>query len=529
MGVINESIKIRPLDFTPVETIQQNVSTARESFYDSKTRPVEFRKVQLRKLYWGLRDNQERIFEAITRDMGRSYYESYLAEVGWLLDEILFILKNLDKWVKDEPAPDVPFIYKAMAPKIRKDPMGTVLIIGPCNYPVLLSIGPMLGAIAAGNTVVLKPSEQTPNAAVVIQEIVEASLDTSCYTVVQGAVTEMQALLAEKWDKIFFTGSQAVGRIISKAAAPHMTPVVLELGGLNPAIVTRNADLRVAARRLLWAKSLNGGQTCTAQNYILIEKSILPQLVEALKKAYKSFYPEGSSKGPDFTRLVNDRAFQRLKAMIDESKGKILLGGATDEKERYIEQTFIQVDSAEDSMIVNEAFGPICAVVAVENLDEAIKFALKVQDTTLGLAVFGSSEEQQKVMAALRSGSVSLNDAQPHVNTLSFGGVGESGTGAYRGRASFDVFVHRRPYTNTPGWMDLLLDARYPPFTAAKLKKLKMVLGGTPDFDREGRQSGFTWLKYLIGGTPQASAARVAVTAIVIYFVREYLKRTSKL
>jgi beta-apo-4'-carotenal oxygenase len=456
-----------------------------------------------------IHDRQDRIFEALARDKGTPQYEAYISETGWLLAEILFALKNLDKWLKDEPAPDIPFTYKALAPKIRKDPMGTVLVIGPYNYPFQLTLGPVIGAIAAGNTVVLKPSEQPANSAVLIQEVIEAALDPTCYTTVQGAVTETQALLAEKWDKIFFTGSPTVGRIVAKAAALHMTPVVLELGGLNPAIVTRNADLRVAARRLLWAKTLNGGQTCTAQNYVLIEKSILPQFVEELKKTYKSFYPEGSSQESGYTRVINERAFHRLKGMLDDSKGKIIFGGTVDEKDRYIEQTFVQVDSIEDSLIVNEAFGPLCGVIAVENFDEAIETARKVQDTTLGLSVFGNSEEHQKAMAVFRSGSVSLNDAQPHINTLPFGGVGESGTGAYRGRSTFDVFVHRRPYTKTPGWMDLLLDARYPPYTSIKLRKVAFIMGGTPDFDREGRQSRFTWLKYILGGAP-----RVVVAAI---------------
>ncbi|KAH8701908.1 putative aldehyde dehydrogenase [Talaromyces proteolyticus] len=514
MVVRDESIKFKPLDFTPVEAIQKKAAAARGAFYDSKTRPAEFRKLQLRKLYWAIHDKQDRIHEALARDLGRPTHESYVTETQWMLSDILFTLKNLDKWLKDEPAPDIPFAFKALSPKIRKDPMGTVLIVGPCNYPFQLTMVPLFGAIAAGNTVVVKPSEQTPNCAIVMQEIIEAALDPAAFTVVHGAVTEMQALLEEKWDKIFFTGSHAVGRIISKAAAPHMTPVVLELGGLNPAIVTRNANPHIVARRLLWAKTMNAGQTCTAQNYVLIEKSILPAVLEELKKAYKSFYPSGTSKGPEYSRIVSDRAFQRLKAMIDDSKGKIVFGGTVDEKDRYIEQTFIQVDSLEDSMIVNEAFGPICAIVTIDNVDEAISIAKKVQDTSLGIAVFGSKQEHQKVMANLRSGSVSLNDAQPHVATLSFGGVGESGTGAYRGRSTFETFVHRRPYTNTPNWMDALLDVRYPPYPASKLKLFKATMVPTPDFDRDGRQSRFTWLRYVFGGTPKAAAARVAVAAI---------------
>ncbi|KAL1860167.1 Hexadecenal dehydrogenase [Paecilomyces lecythidis] len=283
-----------------------------------------------------------------------------------------------------------------MAPKIRKDPMGSVLIIGACNYPFQLSFSPLFGAIAGGNTVVLKPSEQTPNSAVVMKELFEMALDSSCFAIVQGGVTEVQTLLASKWDKIFFTGSQAVGRIVLKAAAQHLTPVVLELGGLNPAIVTRKANPRIVARRLLWAKTLNAGQTCTAHNYILIERSILPAVVKELKRAYSSFYPNGSKDSADYTRIVSDAAFQRLKSMLDDSRGKLVLGGTVDEKDRYVEQTFIQVDSMDDSMIVNEAFGPICAIVPVNDVDEAIKVARKVQDTTLGAAVFGDANEQQK-------------------------------------------------------------------------------------------------------------------------------------
>jgi beta-apo-4'-carotenal oxygenase len=313
-----------------------------------------------------------------------------------MLQDILFILNNLDMWSKDETAPDIPLAWKSMTTKIRKDPMGTVLVIGACNYPFQLALTPLFGAIAAGNTVVLKPSEQTPNSAVVMKEIVEAALDPSCYAVVQGGVTEVQALLANKWDKIFFTGSQNVGRIVLTAAARHMTPVVLELGGLNPAIVTSEANPYIVARRLMWAKTLNAGQTCTAHNYILIERTILPAVVKELKRAYSSFYPNGSKDSADYTHIVSDSAFQRLKSMLDNSKGTIIFGGAVDAEDRYIEQTFVQVDTLDDSMIINEAFGPVCAIVPVDDVEEAIRIARKVQDTTLGVSVFGSTEEQQK-------------------------------------------------------------------------------------------------------------------------------------
>lgn len=257
-------------------------------------------------------------------------------------------------------------------------------------------MGPVIGAIAAGNTVVIKPSENAPRSAAVMQKICEASLDPSCYSIVQGGVPETQALLAERWDKIFFTGGANVGRIIAKAAAPHLTPVVLELGGINPAIITKNADPRLVARRMLWGKTLNAGQVCTSQNYLLVDKAIVPHVVEEFKKAYAEFYPKGAKDSPDYSRIINETHFQRLKSMLDNTKGKILLGGTMDEKELFIEPTVIQVDSVEDSLCTQESFGPFIPILPVENLDEAINLANGVQSTPLGLYPFGSKAEIAK-------------------------------------------------------------------------------------------------------------------------------------
>jgi beta-apo-4'-carotenal oxygenase len=343
-----------------------------------------------------LKDNEDRIVEALRRDLNKPVFESFTAEIGWVQNDIVFVTRHLQKWAKDEPAPDVPLSFKFVGPKIRKDPLGCVLVIGAFNYPFQLTLGPVIGAIAAGNTVVIKPSEGSPNCAVVMQEVLEAALDPSCYTVVQGAVPEVQALLAERWDKIFFTGSANVGRVIAKAAATNMTPVVLELGGMNPSIVTRNANPRLVARRMLWAKVLNAGQVCTSQNYLLVDKAILPAVVEEFKKAYKEFYPNGAKNSPDYSCINNERSFQRIKAMIDSSKGKILVGGTMDEKERFIEPTIVQVDSPEDSMLVEESFGPLIPILPVENLDEAIRIANKIQDTTLGVYAFGTKAETER-------------------------------------------------------------------------------------------------------------------------------------
>lgn len=259
-----------------------------------------------------------------------------------------------------------------------------------------MTLGPVIGAIAGGNTVVIKPSENAPNSAVVIQQIVEASLDPSCYTVVQGGIPESQALLAERWDKIFFTGGATVGRIVAKAAAPHLTPVVLELGGINPAIITKNANPRLVARRLLWGKLLNAGQVCTSQNYLLVDKAVLPAVVDEFKKAYKEYYPQGAKASPDYSRIINEGSFHRIKSMIDNTQGKILLGGTMDEKELFIEPTIVEVNSPDDSLLVQESFGPVIPLLAVDNAEEAVQIANGIQSTPLGIYPFGSKADTDK-------------------------------------------------------------------------------------------------------------------------------------
>ncbi|KAA8649837.1 hypothetical protein EYZ11_004151 [Aspergillus tanneri] len=523
---------IPEIQFTPIEEIRSRSATLRKTFLEHKTRDVEFRLVQLRKLYWALKDHEQQIADALYLDLNKPRFESEIAESSWLQNDIVFVTRHLHKWVKDEKAEDIELAFKFMNPKIRKDPLGCVLVIGAFNYPFQLTLGPVIGAIAAGNTVVIKPSENAPYSAVVMQRIVEASLDPSCYTVIQGGIPETQALLAERWDKIFFTGGANVGRIIAKAAAPHLTPVVLELGGMNPAIITKNADPRLVARRMLWGKHLNAGQVCTSQNYLLVDRAILPAVVEEFKKAFKEFYPRGAKESPDYSRIVSVAAFQRLKSMIDNSQGKILLGGTMDEEERFIEPTLVQVDSPDDSMLTQESFGPLIPILPVDNLDEAINIANGIQSTPLGIYPFGSKGEVEKVLRMTRSGGVSVNDAALHIPTLPFGGVGESGYGAYRGRSSFDVFVHRRPITSSPGWLESILAIRYPPY-AGKLSKLKAASTLAPDFDRSGRKVRLGWLRFILtlgGGSAKAGVSRAAVVAALAYLVLQILeRRTSKL
>jgi len=378
------------------------------------------------------------------------------------------------------------------------------------NFPIQLSLGPFIGAISAGCTAILKPSESSPHAAAVMQKIIAEYLDPSCYACVQGAVPETTALLDQKWDKIFYTGSATVGTIIAKKAAETLTPVTLELGGRNPAIITKNADPKLAARRLLWAKTFNAGQVCVSQNFTLIDKEILQPFVREMKNQLQEFYPQGARSSPDYGRIVNQRQFQRLKKMLDESKGKILLGGTMDEDDLFIEPTVVQVDSMEDSLIKDESFGPLLPILPVTDLDEAIRIANEVHATPLGLYPFGTKAEMEKVLSQTRSGGATLNDGFFHASipTLAFGGVGDSGQGAYRGKASFEVFTHRRSVTTTPGWMEGMLDIRYPPYNAKKLAKVLGMNEMKPNFDRDGRAIGWGgWFMGLLGFKSLAAVA----------------------
>jgi len=356
----------------------------------------------------------------------------------------------------------------------------------------------LIGAIAAGNTAVVKPSEVAPNVAAIVQHIIETSLDPTCYSVVQGGIPETTKLLEQKWDKIFYTGNAAVGTIIAKKAAETLTPVTLELGGRNPAIVTKNADVRLAARRLLWAKTVNAGQVCISQNYTMVDREVLPGFIEELKSALKEFFPNGVKSSEDFGRIVSGRQWTRLKKMVDETKGRILIGGEMDESERYIAPTVIQVDSPSDSLLIDESFGPLMPILPVNNLDEAIKIANEVHSTPLGLYPFGTKKETDRALREIRSGGASVNDGFYHgsIPTLAFGGVGDSGQGAYRGKASFDCFTHRRSVTTTPGWMEGLLNVRYPPFKG-KVEKFRKMTLQKPNFDREGKVN-FSLVTYIL-------------------------------
>ena len=388
-----KSSSIPEFEATGLDEIPNIADTLRTTFKTHKTKDVEFRLKQLRKVYHAIVDNTSLIQDALYQDLHLCKYEADLVEVDVILSDLRFAIKNLETWVKDEPVAGIHPMFYAMKHHTRKEPLGTVLIIGPYNFPFQLNLLPLFGAIAAGCTAVVKPSESAPRSAMVLQRILGASLDPTAYRIVNGGIEESKALLEEKWDKIFYTGGAEVGKIVAMQAAKTLTPVVLELGGMNPAFVTKNASISVAARRMMWAKTMVAGQVCLTQNYCLVERSVVKELILALQESYSAMFPKGAKESPDYGRVINKRQFLRIKKMVDESGGKIVLGGAMDESELFIEPTVVLVESPEDSLITGETFGPVFSILPYDSLEHAINTANEIYPTPLALYAFGNSSE----------------------------------------------------------------------------------------------------------------------------------------
>ncbi|KAI1341373.1 aldehyde dehydrogenase [Xylariaceae sp. FL0016] len=505
-------IKIAPFEATPMDEIARISASTRNSFASQKTKDVEWRLVQLRKLWWGIQDYSEKFQAALKQDLGKAPADALLSEIVYTITDLNLTLKKLSEWVKDDKDLDYPMTYVPLRPRIRKEPLGAVLIIGPYNFPLMLNLAPLVGAIAAGCTAVIKPSESAPAVAMAMKEMVEKYLDPESFFVVNGAVPETTALLDEKWAKIFYTGSPAVARIIAKKAAETLTPVCLELGGRNPAFISRSSDLPLAARRLLWGKTLAAGQVCMSHNYVLVERVLVDEFITCLNNVYKDFFPKGAQASKDFARIVNERQFDRIKKQLDSTNGKIVMGGECDKADLFIAPTAVLIDSADDPMMKEETFGPTWSILPYETLDEAIAVMNKTDPTPLSLMTFGSKVENDKILNNVTSGGASINDSFMHgsIPTLPFGGVGESGQGAYHGKASFDCFTHRRTVVQTPGWMDKLMRVRYLPHSPSDFKMFLRMNNAKPDFDRNGKKItglGY-WLWMILGlGGPSVKGA----------------------
>ncbi|XP_018883138.4 aldehyde dehydrogenase, dimeric NADP-preferring isoform X4 [Gorilla gorilla gorilla] len=445
--------------------ISEAVKRARAAFSSGKTRPLQFRIQQLEALRRLIQEQEQELVGALAADLHKNEWNAYYEEVVYVLEEIEYMIQKLPEWAADEPVEKTPQTQQDEL-YIHSEPLGVVLVIGTWNYPFNLTIQPMVGAIAAGNAVVLKPSELSENMASLLATIIPQYLDKDLYPVINGGVPETTELLKERFDHILYTGSTGVGKIIMTAAAKHLTPVTLELGGKSPCYVDKNCDLDVACRRIAWGKFMNSGQTCVAPDYILCDPSIQNQIVEKLKKSLKEFYGEDAKKSRDYGRIISARHFQRVMGLIEGQK--VAYGGTGDAATRYIAPTILTDVDPQSPVMQEEIFGPVLPIVCVRSLEEAIQF-INQREKPLALYIFSSNDKViKKMIAETSSGGVAANDVIVHItlHSLPFGGVGNSGMGSYHGKKSFETFSHRRSCLVRPLMNDEGLKVRYPPSPA---------------------------------------------------------------
>lgn len=453
-------------------SIPDTVAALRRTHQAGRTRPLEWRLQQLRRLRDMIQEREGEFQEALRADLGKSEFESLMTELNFVVAEIDLTIKQLPGWLKPEKV-SLPVVQQPASGHIQRDPLGVVLIIGPWNYPVQLVLGPLVGAIAGGNCAVIKPSEVAPHASAALARWVPEYLDASCVQVIEGGVAETSTLLKERFDHIFFTGGELVGKIVMRAAAEHLTPVTLELGGKSPCIVDRHVDLKVAARRITWGKFLNAGQTCIAPDYVLVHHSHKEALIDAIKAQLKVFYGEDPRQSEYYSRIINARHHRRIAGLIDADK--VAIGGEHDESDLYIAPTVLRDVSPEDAVMGEEIFGPVLPIIAIESTEEAIDF-INQRPKPLALYIFTSDRStEQEVLQRTSSGGVCVNDTIMHISvpTLPFGGVGTSGTGAYHGRSSFETFSHRKSVLSKATFVDPAL--RYPPYSETTRKILRKL------------------------------------------------------
>ncbi|MCU1400862.1 MAG: NAD-dependent aldehyde dehydrogenase [Acidimicrobiales bacterium] len=461
---------------TTSHLIPEIVEALREAQRAGALRTLDSRRVQLRQLQRMLVEQEEPILRAMADDLGKPPMEAYAAEIGLVLGEISEALKRLDEWCAPERV-KVQLAFKPGTAEIVPESLGVVLIIAPWNYPIQLLLAPLVPALAAGNTVVLKPSEVAPATANLLADIVPQYMDASVVTLVKGGVDETTALLAEQFDHIFYTGNGTVGRIVMTAAAQHLTPVTLELGGKSPAIVAADADIEVAARRIAWGKFLNAGQTCVAPDYVLVDATVEDAFMGAMLRAVHDFYGDDPVASADYGRIVNTRHWDRLTALLDDGGYEsTICGGHGDRDARYLPPTVLAGVKPDAALMQQEIFGPILPVLTVGDVDEAIRF-VNDRDKPLALYIFsGSDDTVDKVIARTSAGGVCVNHAvlQVAVGSLPFGGVGASGMGSYHGKTGFDTFTHRKPVLRKPTKPDPSI--MYPPYKGWKFKLVRRFL-----------------------------------------------------
>lgn len=452
--------------------IKKTVSDLKSIFRAGKTQRIDHRISVLRNLKAVIIANESRILSALNRDLRKCETEAWMAEVNEVIREIDLAIKKIKTWSKPKRV-RTPLAHQPAKSYIRSEPLGVVLVIGPWNYPFLLMMAPLIGAIAAGNCALMKPSELAPATSSLIRKLIMEELDSECIRVLEGGVKETSRVLEERFDHIFFTGGETVGRIVMKAAAEHLTPVVLELGGKSPCIVDKDVDPLLTARRICWGKFINAGQTCIAPDYLLVHKDIKPVLLEALKKEVIAFFGEDPQQSKEFTRIINHRHFDRVTSLMQS--GKVAFGGGTDRSDLYIAPTILDDVEIHDPIMKEEIFGPLLPVINVDSVRQAIEFINK-RPKPLALYLFSKNKLKEKqVVSQTSSGGVCINDTIMHITSpyLPFGGVGPSGMGNYHGHAGFRAFSHEKSVMSRGTAIDP--DLRYPPYSPWLKRILKWI------------------------------------------------------
>ena len=445
---------------TRIEDIAPLVAMQRNYFRSHATLSLDFRREMLQRLKASILRFEKELCDALYLDLHKSYEEAYMTEISIVLGEIDNFLENLRRWAapSKKSTPLKMFPSRSM---ILTEPLGVALIMSPWNYPVQLVLNPLVGAIAAGCTAVVKPSPYVEHVAEVLERLIYETFDKEYITVVQGHRDVNTELLKQRYDIIFFTGSPDLGRVVMRAAAENATPVILELGGKCPVIVDRSADVRLAAKRVAWGKTLNAGQTCIAPDYVLIHEDVKAEFVEEFRRALVELHGEDAQLSKHYVRMVSDKAFERVSGYLAE--GRVLVGGGVDASDRYIEPTLLDNVSLDSAVMTTEIFGPVLPVLTIKSINEAIAF-VNDREKPLALYVFADESVGRKVLHHTSSGGACINDVIMHIANehLPFGGVGNSGMGRYHGRDSLYSFSHRRSVVITPTWIDLPF--RYMPY-----------------------------------------------------------------
>ena len=456
-----------------MKELQSHLDKQKKFFQTGKTKEIPYRIAQLKKLKKLLVDNEQLLIEEVHKDFQKSAFETYVTEIGLVITDINFTLKNIDSWTKQQSV-STPIVNFPSKNFIITEPYGSALIIAPWNYPILLSLQPMVGAIAAGNTVILKPSELTPNTSSTLEKLISEAFEPEFLKVLLGGAEESAALVKMDFDYIFFTGSTRVGKIIMKEAAERLTPLTLELGGKSPCIVDKTANLEISAKRIAWGKFVNAGQTCVAPDYLLVEESIKDELLVHLKNSIQQLYGNEPKESPDFPRIINDAHFDRLASLLDS--GEIVIGGKTDKSTKYIAPTILDNVTLEEKIMQDEIFGPILPVLTYSSVEECIKI-INARPRPLALYIFTADQNlEDRILSTVSFGGGAVNDtiAQLGNHHLSFGGVGASGFGSYHGKSSFDAFSHQKSVMKKPFWPDVPI--RYAPYDDLKLGLVRKVL-----------------------------------------------------